>query len=74
LLIPTSKTPYLSQALKFDILTGTPKWLLKDLGEEWVAAKFCNNCLIKFLRDVFPALPVIAIILAIEFSLFSLAN
>ena len=33
-----------------------------------------NPSLIKFLRDVFPALPVIAIIFAKEFCLLSLAN
>ena len=32
--------------------------------------KFCNKSFTKFLRDVFPELPVIAIIFAFVFSLF----
>ena len=74
LLIPTSKTPNLSSKLKFDRLIGTPNWLLNDFGEEYVFPYSFRRSLNKFLRDVFPALPVIAMIFAIEFSLFSLAK
>ena len=53
---------------------GTPRWLLNDFGEEQVLPKCFSRSLIKFFKDVLPALPVIAIILAEVYSRFSLAK
>ena len=72
--MPTSKTPNLSSKLKLDKLIGTPKWLLKDFDEEQVFPKFCNKSLIRFFKDVFPALPVTAIIFAKESALLNFAK
>ena len=66
LLIPTSKTPNLSWQLKFDKLIGTPKWLLNDFGEWKVFSKLLKIFLIIFFKEVLPALPVMATILAEE--------
>ena len=64
----------MSSKFKLDKLIGTPKWLLKDFEEEQVFPKFCSKSLIKFFKDVFPALPVTAIIFAKESSLLSFAK
>ena len=40
------------------------------LWEQNVLEKFCNKSLIKFFKEVLPALPVIAIIFALVLSLF----
>ena len=48
--------------------------IINDLGEEYVLPKCCNKSLIKFFKDVFPALPVIDIILALLCSRLSLAK
>ena len=68
LLIPTSNTAYLWLGFKSERLKGTPKWLLYDFGEQSVSPKLLKMSLIKFFKDVFPALPVIAIIALIFFS------
>ena len=47
---------------------------MKDLGEQWVLSYLFNRKLIVFLSEVFPLLPVIAKIFALQFSLLSLAN
>ena len=74
LLMPTSKTPNLSSYLKLDKLIGTPRWLLKDLGEKYVFPKFCNKFFMRFFNEVLPALPVTAIILADVISLLHFAK
>tara|TARA_A100000164_G_scaffold348946_1_gene351518 strand:- start:378 stop:587 length:210 start_codon:yes stop_codon:yes gene_type:complete len=48
--------------------------LLKDFDEEHVFPKFCNKSLIKFFKDVLPALPVTAIIFAKESFLLNFAK
>ena len=47
---------------------------MKDFGEEQVFPKFCNKSLIRFFKDVLPALPVTAIIFAKVSSLLDFAK
>ena len=67
--IPTSKIPKSSFVFRLNKLRGTPNLLLKDFGEYVTWKILFNDFPVNSFKEVFPQLPVMAIILLDKFSL-----
>ena len=65
--MPISKTPYSCFGFKLNKLNGTPYLLLKDFGEDDVVPNSLRVFFNISFKEVFPQLPVIAIIFGEEF-------